>query len=210
MKHYREVWKDHHGEIPKDENGKSYHIHHILPQSEGGGDNIENLIALSAEDHYDVHLERGDYGACALLSDGIDRKAPTVSVRQYDLDGHFVKEWESSTEAGAYINPKKPGSTQGGIITCCKYNQSSIGDFQWFYTDEVGDADYVGPVKRLHKYEAGNNTTKKYYTDIITGNVIYGKRECCRISGISQGSTAGNEFNNRFKEITIKNKEDEK
>lgn len=50
---YREYYISIHGEIPED-----YEIHHIIPSFLGGTDNIENLIALSKEDHKKAHIER--------------------------------------------------------------------------------------------------------------------------------------------------------
>ena len=206
MKHYRQVWVDHHGEIPK-----GHHIHHILPQSEGGGDNIENLQLVTPEEHYDIHYERGDYGACALLSDSIDREAPTVSVRQYDLEGYFIEQWNSSTEAGAIVHTKDR-SGQGSIIRCCKYNAKSYKGYQWFYTHEVGDADYVGPVKRLKfKKNGANNSTPIRVLDTKTNIEYKSKTEAAKqFLPRTKSIIQTDEFKQRFKEITIKNKEDDK
>lgn len=64
---YRTIWRSHFGEIPKDENGRSYEIHHI--DGDRTNNSIENLQCLSIEEHYELHLKQGDYAACLLISD---------------------------------------------------------------------------------------------------------------------------------------------
>jgi hypothetical protein len=50
---YRKIWKEHYGNIPKDENGISYHIHHIDGNPENN--EINNLKAISADEHARIH-----------------------------------------------------------------------------------------------------------------------------------------------------------
>ena len=66
MSIYRKIYEQQYGPIPVDENGKSFHIHHI--DGNRKNNNITNLIALSERDHYDLHFKQGDYGACNRLS----------------------------------------------------------------------------------------------------------------------------------------------
>lgn len=65
MSIYRRLYEQTHGPIPKDEEGRTYDIHHI----DGNRKNNDpsNLIALSIDDHYKVHYEQGDYGACLRI-----------------------------------------------------------------------------------------------------------------------------------------------
>jgi hypothetical protein len=62
---YRKIWEHHNGEIPLDENGVSYHIHHIDGNSKNN--NISNLQCVSVEQHYKIHLNQGDYAAANAL-----------------------------------------------------------------------------------------------------------------------------------------------
>jgi hypothetical protein len=64
--HYRHIYKLYHGQIPKDQDGRTYDIHHI--DGDKTNNSILNLVALSIQDHYDVHYIQGDYGACYLIS----------------------------------------------------------------------------------------------------------------------------------------------
>ena len=63
---FRKIYKDHHGSIPKDENGRTYEIHHI--DGNRNNNNISNLIALSIQEHYDIHYAQGDWGACFKIA----------------------------------------------------------------------------------------------------------------------------------------------
>lgn len=65
MSIYRRLYEQAHGPIPKDEQGRSYEIHHI--DGNRKNNELSNLIALSIEDHYKVHLEQGDYGAAKRI-----------------------------------------------------------------------------------------------------------------------------------------------
>jgi hypothetical protein len=64
---YRKIYEAYHGKIPKDDQGNTFDVHHI----DGDRDNndIENLIALSIRDHYELHLSQGDWNACVPLAE---------------------------------------------------------------------------------------------------------------------------------------------
>lgn len=49
-------------------------------------------------------------------------------VNQYDLDGNFIKQWDSATDAANFY-----GACKSGISSCCNaVNETSIG-FVWKY-----------------------------------------------------------------------------
>lgn len=50
---YRKIWQKTYGEIPKDENGLSYHIHHI--DGDPLNNDITNLQAVSMKEHAKIH-----------------------------------------------------------------------------------------------------------------------------------------------------------
>jgi hypothetical protein len=65
MRHYRKIWVDHYGPIPKDKNGRTYEIHHI--DGDNTNNKIGNLKCISIEEHYKIHYEQGDYAACLRI-----------------------------------------------------------------------------------------------------------------------------------------------
>ena len=56
---YRKIYEDHYGKIPKDVNGVSYDIHHI--DGDYTNNDINNLIAISIKEHYEIHFQQGDW-----------------------------------------------------------------------------------------------------------------------------------------------------
>lgn len=63
---YKKIWEEHNGTIPIDKDGRPYEIHH----KDGNNKNnkLENLQCLTIKEHYDIHYEQGDYGACVLIA----------------------------------------------------------------------------------------------------------------------------------------------
>jgi hypothetical protein len=69
---YRKLWKEYHGiNIPKDEQGRSYEIHHL--DGNHSNNSIENLICVSIEEHRKIHSEQGEKGAANLIADRLDK-----------------------------------------------------------------------------------------------------------------------------------------
>jgi hypothetical protein len=55
------IWKNHHGEISKDSDGRSYEIHHIDENHKNN--NIENLQCITIHEHLEIHKKQHDWGA---------------------------------------------------------------------------------------------------------------------------------------------------
>ena len=62
---YRKLWEQNYGPIPKDETGRTYDIHHI--DGNRKNNSLDNLICLSIEDHYKIHLN-GDIFCLLFVS----------------------------------------------------------------------------------------------------------------------------------------------
>jgi hypothetical protein len=62
----RKVWKSFFGIIPKDETGRSYEIHHI--DGDYNNNDINNLKAVSLQEHYNIHFKQGDLAACHRMA----------------------------------------------------------------------------------------------------------------------------------------------
>jgi len=63
---YRKLYEDHYGPVPKDGDGRSFDIHHI--DGDRANNSLTNLVAVSIQDHYDIHLSQQDWGACLFIS----------------------------------------------------------------------------------------------------------------------------------------------
>jgi hypothetical protein len=63
---YRKIFEKHYGAIPKDENGRTYDIHHIDGNRHNNA--LNNLKAVSIQEHFDIHYLQGDWAACHRIS----------------------------------------------------------------------------------------------------------------------------------------------
>jgi hypothetical protein len=74
---YRKIYEKHYGFIPKDEEGRTYEIHHI--DGNRKNNNIENLIAVSIREHYQIHLDQGDYSSCIKIASRMKMSPENIS-----------------------------------------------------------------------------------------------------------------------------------
>jgi hypothetical protein len=74
---YRKIYEQYHITIPRDKNGRKYDIHHI----DGNHDNNSptNLVALTIEEHYDVHYSQEDWYACFLIGTRMKKSTEELS-----------------------------------------------------------------------------------------------------------------------------------
>mgnify|MGYP003704701421 CR=1 FL=1 len=77
MNIYRKIWEQHYGSIPKDENGRSYEIHHI--DGNHSNNHIDNLKCVSIQEHYDIHYDQKDYGACYYIALSMKKTPKEIS-----------------------------------------------------------------------------------------------------------------------------------
>jgi hypothetical protein len=73
----RRIYKKLYGKIPKDILGRSYDIHHI--DGNHSNDDPTNLIAVSIQEHYDIHYAKCDWGACYTIALRIKKSAKLIS-----------------------------------------------------------------------------------------------------------------------------------
>lgn len=110
-----------------------------------GWNNFDHVIlfnGLSAEDAYKKEQELiklyksnqkefgynlsvgGEHGSTGYLNNSM-----SIVVYQYDLDGNFIAEYPSLSEA-----ERVTGISNSSISSCCKGKQMYTGEFQWSYT----------------------------------------------------------------------------
>lgn len=59
---YRKIYENHVGPIPNDITDRTYDIHHI--DGDRSNNSVDNLVAVSIQDHYNIHYSQGDWMAC--------------------------------------------------------------------------------------------------------------------------------------------------
>ena len=136
---YRKIYINHHGPIPVDDYGRSYHIHHIDGNHNNNDPN--NLKAVTLQEHYDIHKSQGDWGACVLLAMkfNISPEETSLAARQSALkriqEGthHFIDpEWRKKyIESDLYHDRRSAGAKRGqGRRTAEGRNPFSGGSIQ--------------------------------------------------------------------------------
>jgi hypothetical protein len=65
-KHYRKIYENHHGIIPRQSDGRSYDIHHI--DGNHTNNHPDNLKAVTINEHYDLHYAQKEYSACFKMA----------------------------------------------------------------------------------------------------------------------------------------------
>lgn len=73
---YRKIYRKHYGDIPKDAEGRSYEIHHI--DGDHTNNSIDNLIAVSIQEHFNIHLAQGDLYACLRIAQKMKRSIEEI------------------------------------------------------------------------------------------------------------------------------------
>ena len=74
---YRKIYENHYGTIPKDENGRSYEIHHI--DGNHSNNDLHNLKLVSIMEHYLIHKSQGDYSAAVRIAAAMKMSADEMS-----------------------------------------------------------------------------------------------------------------------------------
>lgn len=70
---YRKIWEKVNGPIPKDSLGRSYEIHH--KDGNRKNNDISNLMCVSIEEHYKIHLNQEDYEAACMIAERLNLQA---------------------------------------------------------------------------------------------------------------------------------------
>ena len=66
---------------------------------------------------------------------GLNHGYPIRKIHQYDLNGNFIKTWDSISDAERYL-----GISHSHICRCCshQFNRKTAGGYIWEYADEGG------------------------------------------------------------------------
>ena len=96
---YRKIYENHNGLIPKEVNGRTYEIHHI--DGNHSNNSPSNLIAVTIQEHYEIHYNQHDWNACKMIKLRMDftideirelgRKGSIGKVSAIDQLGNTIK-----------------------------------------------------------------------------------------------------------------------
>lgn len=118
-KNYRKIYEEHYGPIPLDERGRRYDIHHI--DGDHSNNDPTNLKAVTLDEHYGLHYQIGDWGACQAIMMRIDRTSSELSdlakksnqERVKNGTHHFLGSELNNSRVAAGIHPFLGGEMAG-------------------------------------------------------------------------------------------------
>lgn len=105
--HPRRIWMNIVGSIPKDEEGRSYEVHHI--DGDRTNNDLTNLACISLQEHYDTHYKQGDWRACQSMLRRLNLSKEEYSFKASHLatlQGKDGKLWFQSEEGRKWTADK--------------------------------------------------------------------------------------------------------
>jgi hypothetical protein len=91
--YYRKLYKEYHGSIPIDADGRTYDIHHL--DFDHTNNDPNNLVAVTIKEHYDIHYANRDYQAClrigqrmGLTSEKLSELATLNNIKRIENGTH--------------------------------------------------------------------------------------------------------------------------
>jgi hypothetical protein len=190
MNNYRRIYKKYYGSIPKDEDGITYDIHHI--DGNHANNNIENLRAVSTQEHFEIHLLQKDWSAAALLGTRLGiinageiqygkmrpgiggKKRGSVPVNKGNTCFH-------TSEQKLKWSQKRKGK-----IHSTRIDKEIIIEIRELFKNKVNfeSSEYIGTILKNGKKLTHERAFSKHFSKIynVTSNHIYNiiTKETCR------------------------------
>jgi hypothetical protein len=107
---YRKVWEKTYGQIPIDNAGRSYEIHHI--DGNRNNNSLENLKCISIEEHYTVHKEQGDFRAACIIAERLKLSAEELEAIHSIRRGQPLSDKTRHKMSEAKKGKKRPPHTE--------------------------------------------------------------------------------------------------
>ena len=189
---YRNIWESVNGPIPVDSEGRSFEIHHV--DGDHYNNDINNLVCVSIQEHYDIHYKQGDYAACHLIAQRMHQNPKELSkvisklnsMRTGDKNPFYGKKHTEETKAiirkkvsgenHPFYGKKRPEEFAAKVSAALK-GRSKTEEHK-----KAISASRVGKASKKYVWEV------QHHDDII---LVTNLKEWCRERGFSYGSFYG-------------------
>lgn len=141
---YRKIYESHNGPIPKEDNGRSYEIHHI--DGNHFNNDPSNLKAVSIQEHYDIHYSQGDWAACLIISD----RAKISSKEQSGLSRKT--QLKKLSEGRHHFKPSNGSPTLGALMV-------ERGDHPFLNKENAKNRNIKRVLDKTHNFLGQKNPT---------------------------------------------------
>lgn len=135
---YKSVYEQHYGSIPRESNGRAYDIHHI--DGDYTNNDPKNLIAVTIQEHFNIHYVQDDWKACHGL------------IARMDLSPEMKSEVARKSaltrvEEGTHPWQKRSDGTSfsSDLVKNGTHNLLKRADGSSVMMDRVKSSDYVNP-----------------------------------------------------------------
>lgn len=170
----RQVYKKFYGSIPKDVNGRTYEIHHL--DGNHNNNSIENLKAVSINEHYNIHFSQGDYSACLVMSKRMkitpEEKSKLASIAAIKRVADGTHHWKS----------KEYSKKQSVRATEQNKNNVKLGTHPWLNGNRSPNitAHLKGPRFNMQLLESGRHPSQMVFECPHCLKIIRGKTNANR------------------------------
>lgn len=162
---YRKIWESVNGPIPKDERGVTYDIHHI--DGNRKNNNIINLICVSVEEHYQIHLKQFLETKSHKERASLNFLASRLGKKFDDLTGFIVSEETKNKISEKLKGTKRPQEFCDAIkkhFTGYKWSEEAIESRRQGmlkHYENMTDEDKIKRSEMLSKAGLGKKTKEE-------------------------------------------------
>lgn len=133
---YRRIYEEHNGPIPVDDENRTYEIHH--KDGNHSNNSPENLIAVSLQEHFDIHYKQEDWAACQLISLRLnispEKRSKISSLTQQERVKNGSHPWLKGANkdhwAPRIIKPKESKTMTRHLCKKCGQNPAAVNYYK--------------------------------------------------------------------------------
>lgn len=118
--------------LRKNNIAKTYKVHRLVAQA--FIPNPNNLPCINHKDENPSNNYVNNLEWCSVeynIKYGTRTEKTQKEIKQYDLDGNFIKNWKSIIEIERVMN-----IPHNNIIYCCQNKRKTAGNYMWKYAKE--------------------------------------------------------------------------